>query len=350
MSDRSAGTSAGGRLRAVGIVVGMPGITVRESVRFAEQAEAAGLDIVGAGEAVTENFSLVGALAARTQSLEVFSSVANWSRSPVTLALGASTLADLAGGRYRLGLGASPKDWSEGWHGVPYERPVERMRDLVAAIRAAWSSSPGQPIDYEGPFYRIRAYEHALPHAAPVPLYLGVTRPGMTQLGGAVADGVIFNLMQSVDWLQQKTAPALQAGLEDSGRGRSDIDVGMLAVGAVSDDPRQARDLARPGLGFYFAVPYFRDVLQFHGFNEELERGLAAAERRDQRGMAEAVTDRLVDAFALVGTPDDIARRLVLYADLVDWVEVMAPLGLDPDTTREQTILLIRALAEVRRR
>ncbi len=281
------------------------------------------------------------------RSIELFSSVANWSRSPVTLALAGSTLADLSGGRYRLGLGASPKDWSEGWHGVSYERPVERMRDLVGAIRAAWSSRPGSPIDYEGEVYSIRDYEHALPAAAPVPLYLGVTRPAMTRLGGAIADGVIFNLMHSVDWLEQKTLPALHEGLEDASRGRTDIDIGMLAVGAVSSDPAHARDLARPGLGFYFSVPYFRDVLEFHGFTDELEAGLAAAERRDEAAMTRAASDRVVDAFALAGTPDDVRRRLGSYADLVDWVEVMPPLGLGPADTREQTIPLIEALSEV---
>ncbi|MCY4025806.1 MAG: LLM class flavin-dependent oxidoreductase [Acidobacteria bacterium] len=331
-----------------GIVIGLPGVRLPESIDLAAQAEAAKLDLVAAGEGVTENFAVVGALAQRTKRVELVTSVVHWTRTPVTFALGASTLAALSGGRFRMGLGTSPRNVSERWYDISYERPVERLRDLAAAIRAAWAASPGSPVSYEGPFYRISSYEHQLPDWAPVPLYFGVTRPGAIELAGEVGDGVVFNLMLSLDWLIGHALPALDRGLVLGGRTRGDIDVGALAIAAVSDDPDEARELARPGIGFYFSVPYLAPLLDFHGFGEELERGSAAWAARDEAGMTAAVTNRMVDALSLAGTPEQIAHKLEHYAEHMDFVELMPPLGHPREVTIEQTQRIIATLAEVK--
>src|SRR5262249_34118924 len=123
--------------RAVGIAVGHPGVPLSDALDLAVAAEDAGLGLVAAGEAFGENFSLMGALAASTQRVELFTSIVGRTRTPVTTALAAATLQELSGGRYRLGLGSMPREWSEGWHGVAYDRLVERMRDYVAAVRTA---------------------------------------------------------------------------------------------------------------------------------------------------------------------------------------------------------------------
>ena len=317
-------------------------------IAIAGEIEAAGLDFVAAGEGVTENFSVLGALAAATERLELRTTIAHWSRTPVTFALGASTLAGLSNGRYRLGLGASPRDWSTNWHDIAYERPTERLEDLVAAIRAAWATGEGSPGGHEGPFYRFSDYEHMLSEWAPVPIYLGVTRPRSIALAGRVADGAIFNLMHSLDWLRTDGLATLDQGRLAAGRDRAELDVGVLVVGAVDESLERAFDLARPGVGFYFSVPYLAPLLELHGFDEELTLGSAAWAERDMAAMTAAVSDRMVEAFALAGTPDDISRKLSAYAELVDFVEVMAPLGLARDETLEQTRRLIRTLSEVR--
>ena len=143
--------------RAVGLTVGYGCLELPESVELARRADAAGIGIIAAGDGFVENFSTMGAIAASTSRAELFTSVVGWTRTPVTAALAATTLQDLSRGRYRLGLGTMPREWSEGWHDVEYSRPVSRMRDYVAAIRAAWSARPGEPVDHTGPYYRIAA-------------------------------------------------------------------------------------------------------------------------------------------------------------------------------------------------
>ena len=335
------------RLR-LGIVVGLPGVPLRDWLDVAREAESAGFDFAGGGEGATENFSVMGALAASTERVELMSTIAHWSRTPVTFAQGASSLASISGGRYRLGLGASPREWSTAWHDISYERPTERLEDLVAAIRAALATSEGAPGGYSGPFYRFERYEHALSEWAEVPIYLGVTRPRSIALAGRVADGAIFNLMHSLEWLRADGLPILEQARARAGRDPSEIDVGALTIAAVDASRERAFDLARSGLAFYFSVPYLAPLLELHGFDEEMERGGHAWAERDAAGMVEAVSDRMVAAFALAGTPDDIRRKLSAYAELVDFLEVMAPLGLSAEQTLEQTRRLIETLSEVR--
>jgi 5,10-methylenetetrahydromethanopterin reductase len=328
--------------RALGLAVGRPSIPLTEALDLAETAERAGFAMIGAGEGFFENFALMGALTQRTHSAELMTAITTWTRTPVTTALAVATLAELSGGRYRLGLGAMPRDWSEGWHDVDSSRPVERMRDFIASLRAVLDGRPGRPVDHAGPFYRVRGYEPTSERAPTrIPLYLGATRPRMTELAGEVADGVIFNVIHSITCLRDVAWPALLAGLDHAGRRRQDFDAGILLYCAIAEDEARAFDLARPGLAFYFAVPYFADVLRHHGWDKELERGRVALARRDRAGAARAVSDDMVDAMTIAGTPRQVREKLRRYETHVDWVELVTPLENPPEVTRELTTRIL---------
>ena len=332
-------------LRTVGVVVGQAGARLQEAVEDAVAAEDAGLGLVMTGEHAWENFSILGALATRTKRVELLTT-SNWTRTPVTSALGSTTVNELSDGRFRLSLGAMPRPWSEGVHGIDYARPVERMRDYVGAMRAAFASRPGRPISYSGPFYTIDGYERPNePRPFPDGIYLAVTRPGMTRLAGEIADGIVLNVIVSHGWIEGVALPALAEGLERAGRKREDVDVGVIRTAAIADDPAEAYELARQGLSFYFVTPYFRDVLEFHGFDAELAAGTEAFARGDRAAMAAAVTDRVVDELALVGTAETVRAGLDRLAAIVDFVVVLAPLEQTAAVTREQTRLLLPTVA-----
>jgi alkanesulfonate monooxygenase SsuD/methylene tetrahydromethanopterin reductase-like flavin-dependent oxidoreductase (luciferase family) len=235
----------------------IPQVSLTESLRFAKEAEDAGFGIVSAGENSIENFSVLGALAMSTTNVELFSGIASWTRTPVTTAIGASTIDDLSGGRYRLGLGPMPRPWSEGWHDVEAAHPVDRMRDFVGAIRAAWRALPGRPVDYEGSFYRFRGFEpiYGPERIGAVPIYLAATRRRMARLGGEIGDGLIFNTMSSLEWVRDALWPQVERGLEASGRSRADLDTGIVRICIIDDDRARAFETGRNTLGFYFRVP-----------------------------------------------------------------------------------------------
>ena len=334
-------------LRAVGVVVGHAGSRLRDAVEDAVLAEQSGLGLVATGEHAWEGFVILGALAARTERVELFTT-SNWTRTPVTTALAVTTVNELSDGRLRLSLGAMPQAWSEQVHGIAYAQPVARMRDYIGAMRAAFLALPGEPAAHDGPFYTFHGYDRPnRPRPFAEGIYQSVTRPAMTRLAGEIADGVVINLMQSPEWIEGVALPALAEGLAVAGRSRAGIDVAVLRMCAVDDDPRVAYDLLRQGLSYYFNVPYFRDVLEYHGFHDELAAGTAAAARSDTRAMAAACTDRVVDAVGLAGTPAQVRDKLRRYESLVDVVQVMAPLEQTPAVTREQTRRIIAVLAEV---
>jgi alkanesulfonate monooxygenase SsuD/methylene tetrahydromethanopterin reductase-like flavin-dependent oxidoreductase (luciferase family) len=330
----------------VGIAVGYAGAPFEESLELAAAAEAAGLDLVAVGDASADTFALLGAIAARTSRIGLFSSIATWTRTPVTTALASKTVSNLSSGRYHLGLGPMPRAWAEDWHGIDYSRPVERMRDFVAALRAAWRADPAAPVDHDGPYYGLRAFPgHPGACSHEIEVYLAATRPRMTALAGEIADGVIFNGVHSLDWLASVGRPALEEGLRRSGRGREAVKIGILRICAVSDDRSEAYDLARRGLSFYFGVPYFEEMLRHHGFLDELEAGLEATARGDAAARAAAVSDALVEAMCVAGTPQEVRGAVARHDGLVDWIELAGSVGHPPDVARAQLERIIDTLS-----
>ena len=322
---------------AIGVGLGYPGTSFAESVSLARAADDAGLDLVAVGDASADNFALLGAIAAHTERLGLVSAIATWTRTPVTTALASKTVSNLASGRYRLGLGPMPRAWAQDWHGMEYSRPVDRMRDFVAAVRAAWNADMSHPADHDGPYYRIRGFPgHPGACSHSIPLLLAATGPRMSELAAEIADGVIFNCVHSRQWLEGVGAQALHAGLQRAGRSRDEIEVGILRICAIDEDRSRAYDLARRGLAFYFGVPYFADLLRYHGFDAEWEAGSAAFARGDYEGQLAALTDDIVRALAVAGTPADVISQVASYAGVVDWIELAASVGHPPEVSREQ--------------
>ena len=329
----------------IGIALGHAGTPVAESLGLARQAEEAGLDAVAVGDASVETFTTAAALATVTSRVTIVSGVATWTRTPITAAHAAKTIQSLAGGRYRLGLGPMPKAWSEEWHGIDYAKPVERMRDYVGAIRTALAATPEAPLDHEGPFYAFRGFTgKPMVPEHPVPIDLAATRPKMTELAGEIADGVLFNTMSSPEWLAADGWDALGRGLERAGRSRSSLEVGVLRICTIDDDPARAYDLARPGLAFYWGIPYFTDALRYHGFEEEIAAGeRLAAGPFDWPARCAAVSDRMVETMCIAGTAAHVRERTRAYEGLVDWLELAGSVGLGPEEAREQTVRIIEA-------
>lgn len=333
-------------MRTLGILA-HPGVPLADAVELAELAEAHGMGIVGTGDnGYAEAFGLLGAFAARTRRVELISCAINWTRTPVTTGWGASTLAELAGGRFRLGIGAMPDAWNRDWHDIAYERPVERMRDFVEATRKAWAAGPSAgPARHDGPFYRINGFQRFdEPGPWEIPVYLGVTRPRMSELAGELAQGVIFNSVHTVEWIQEVNWPAIERGLARAGRdgGRGGIDAGVRVYCAISEDEAEAVHLLRRSLAFFLPVPYFHDLLRHAGFGAELERGLAAVAAGDWDAAERAMTDEVVQRFAIAGTEKQVREQLRRYEGVADWAMFSGPRRYPAAVYREQMERIVR--------
>jgi alkanesulfonate monooxygenase SsuD/methylene tetrahydromethanopterin reductase-like flavin-dependent oxidoreductase (luciferase family) len=336
---------------AIGLSVGSGAAPVlSDSLDLAVAADRGGMDVLTAGDTGSETFSLLGAIAARTDELTLMSGVAQWTRTPVTMASAARTLQNLSGGRYWLGLGPMPRAWAEDEHGIPHAPVLARMRDYVAATRAALAATPQQPTAHEGPYFRTVGYTgRPLTPERAVPIQLAASRSRMTELAAEIADGVMLNAIQPLAWLAGDGAEAIARGLQRGERPRDRFTVGLYRFVGIDDDRAAAYDHARRAVAFYFAIPYFRTLLEPFGFTRELDDGEAALARGDVEAQVAAVSDELVDAVALAGTPDEVVAKLGRVQEHVDYVVLSSVLGQSGASAREQTLRLVQTFGPIAR-
>lgn len=325
----TAPTASGDRLR-LGLGLGRAGNKFSAALTIAAEAEAAGFDLLATGDNGSETFALLGAVAARTSTIGLVSSIAGWSRSPATMAHAAATVQNLSEGRFTLGIGPTPKIWVNGWHGMDFDPVIPRMREYLIAVRACLESSSAHPTDVDGEYYPTHGYANwdiELP--APVPIVLGATQRRMTELSGEVCDGVMLNSILPIEAVANECAAFIARGRERGGRTGTPFETGIGRFVGIGDDRETAYDLARAQLSFYFEIPYFRTLLEPLGYGEELDAGEKAIEEGDRKARVQAVSDRMVDDICIAGTRDEVRDKLARYEGLVDWVVVEGGMNLD---------------------
>ena len=304
----------------------------KDAVEFAVEAERLGLDICWVAEAWGADApSPLGYLAARTGTMLLGSGVIQvGTRSPVTIAQTAMTLAHLSGGRFLLGLGVSGPQVMEGLHGIPFGHPLTRMRETVEIVRAVCA---GQKVSFAGSHYQIplpgtRPMRVSLPPVA-VPVYLAALAPKMLALTGEIADG----------WLGTSFVPEgasayfshLDAGLARAGRTRADLDVCQGAEISLVDEADLAATVAGRKKELAFSLGgmgsatsnFYNDAYSRQGWAEVAARVRERWQAGDRDGAAGLVTDEMVLATTLIGTEDMVRARLRTWREVgVDTVRL----------------------------
>ncbi|GAA1499689.1 LLM class flavin-dependent oxidoreductase [Dactylosporangium maewongense] len=324
------------------------GATLREQLDAARRAEAAGAAVVWAPELHRSAPVTAAALAARTHTVGVGTGIAlAFARSPFLTALSALDLDELSGGRLRLGLGTGVQRLNEDWHGVAWSRPVQRLRETVAAIRLVVAGAhTGEPVDLDGDLVRLRIRGYRRPYPplrTEIPVYLAGVGPAMVALAGEIGDGWISHELCSPSYLSSHVLPRL--------RPRPGFEVVVSACCAVDDDPAAARAAAAGVVGFYASVRTYADLFAFHDLAEE-QRGVIEAFRGGlpADGLAGAVAPAMVDRLTLSGTPDEVASRIAAYSGLAAAVKLSPPThGLPAERIRALQDRILRLIEELSR-
>jgi probable F420-dependent oxidoreductase len=299
-----------------------PLASVPEVARAAERAGAAGL---WSAETSHDPFLPLAIAAEHTERLELGTAIAvAFTRSPVAVAATAWDLSRQSGGRFMLGLGSQVRAHIERRFGMPWsDRPVARMREYVAVVRAAWEAwQSGARPTFRGEHYRLTLMTPffdpgPIDHPA-IPIYLAGVGAGMTRLAGEVADGLIVHPLHSRSYLTDVVLPQIARS------GRS-ITVAASVITATTDDEMAS---ARRTIGFYASTPTYRSVLEHHGWGDvgEALSGHARHMRWDE--MAALVTDDMLEAFAVLAKPGSLRAALERHADgLLDRVAPYQPFG-----------------------
>jgi F420-dependent oxidoreductase-like protein len=285
-----------------------------EVAAFARTADECGYEAIFVPEAWGRDaFVTLGALARVTERIGLGTGIVNvYSRSPALLAMAAVTLDEISGGRAILGIGTSGQRVVEGWHGVPMARPLRRLRETTEAVRAIVS---GSRRGYNGETLRI-APGFAVTLARPrdrIPIYHASLTPRGIRQCAEVADGWL-PYFASPDTLRADLA-VIEEALRVAGHPRASFTVAPYLPVIVSDDEAAARSVLKRHLAFYIGGMgrFYREAVARHGFGDVAEDVRRLWETRQRDAAADAVTDELLDAFAVVGDAARCRARLDDY-------------------------------------
>jgi probable F420-dependent oxidoreductase len=279
--------------------------------RVAEHAEILGYESLwiadtGAGP---DAFVVAAMAAMVTRGARIGTAVVPlYTRALPVHAAGAGSVAQLAPGRFILGVGVSSETIVDTWGGVPFRRPLARMRESVAVLRQMLA---GERVTFDGKTVRTRNFRIVSPPPRPVPIYVAALMPAMLELAGEIADGVILNFMP-VDAVPRMLAH-VRAGAERAGRDPATIEVVARFQTVVTDDVAPARSAIRHMMGPYFATTVYNRFVAWCGFADEARAIDAAWRARDRERNVGAVTDAMIDRLAIIGPADYCRARLAEF-------------------------------------
>ena len=319
-----------------------PWFSLEEQVSLAVLGDELGLDSLWVSEAWGQDaVSMLGLLAGRTQRIGLGSGLLQIpARQPAAAAMAAASLDVISGGRFRLGLGVSGPQVSEGWYGVPFAHPLRRTREYVEIVRTALAR---RTLRHEGDEWTLplpggqgrplkllakRVQER-------IPIYLGAVGPKAIEQAGEIADGWLPFMLDPA--APDRLMDPLLRGLARAGRAREDIDIAPCVPFAVAADRDAARDAVRPWLAFYLGgmgsreQNFYVDAAAAAGYGEPARACQDAYLDGDRGAAAAALTTDLIDAMALATTPAGLDERLAAYERAGIDTLIAVPCGKDKE-------------------
>jgi F420-dependent oxidoreductase-like protein len=305
-----------------------------EATEIVQAAERFGFDSVWAAESYgSDAVSVLAFLAAKTETIGLGAAILQVpARPPAAAAMAGVTIDALSGGRFIFGFGPSGPQVSEGWYGVPYEKPWGRTREYVEIVKRIVARD-GR-LEYDGKHFELPLTEgegvtgqgkalklNIHPIRNEIPVYLGAIGRKSVELAAEIAEGWI-PIFFSVDKWQEAWGEHIEAGLAAGGRSREDFMVSPSVQVAIDGDLEAARGLVKAGLLLYLGgmgsrkTNFYADLTRRFGFAEVADevQSLYLDGKRDQAYAA--IPDALVDATAMIGTEEEVAERITRFADV----------------------------------
>lgn len=312
------------------ISVAAIGTSVGDLEAEAKRAESAGIECIWAPELFRSSVTQAAYLAGRTEGIGIATGIAwAFTRSPFILAVSALDIDEMAGGRFRLGLGSGVKRLNETWHNADYGKPAPHLREAIEATRLIMQAAGGgEPIRYQGSYYDIDIRGWVRPHPPAresVPIYAAGVQAGMCRMAGDVADGLIGHPIQSLRWIDEVVVSSFEEGLRRANRDRSSFDYLPTVCCAIDDDEGRAIEMARRTIAFYATVKTYMPLWELHGFTENAVAAGEAFRRGDLAAVPAAISDEMVDVYCAAGPLDKVRARVEAVAERADGLFLTPP-------------------------
>jgi probable F420-dependent oxidoreductase len=304
---------------SVKLDVGFMTFDLREIPAYARRAEELGVGALWSAETKHDPFLPLAVAAANTSGIQLGTAIAvAFPRSPMILAHTAWDLQKASGGRFVLGLGTQVKAHNLRRFGIAWEPPGPRLREVVLALRAIWDCwQTGAPLNFRGQSYRfdlMTPFFNPGPIEHPrIPIYIAAVNPYMAQMAGEICDGLHVHSFHSPKYLREVIRPAVEVGLDKSGRSRKDFTFRastMVVVGDDADELERSRRAVKQQIAFYASTRTYQAVLAVHGLDHLAPRLHAKSLEGDWDGMADLISDEALDHFAVTATWGTLGARL----------------------------------------
>lgn len=289
-----------------------------------------------------DQFSILSACAVQTERILLGTSISSiFVRSVPTLAMAAASVDHFSNGRLILGLGSSHKVQVEPEHGIPYSKPVQRMRETVEVIRTLLRD--GQ-VSYQGQEVAIESFDLWFePLRREIPIYLSAVFPQMLEVCGELAQGTI--MVWSTLEAGRKAAEHVAIGARRAGRHPEDIDIVSLLSCSVSENQAEAIDRLRPAAAFYAGFfPRYNRLMAESGFPEAAKAVREAWLKGDREGATKLVPEAMVQALGIAGPATESRQRIEAYRESGIQLPIIFPVGGGPDG-KEKVMEAIQACA-----
>ncbi|MFO0990289.1 MAG: LLM class flavin-dependent oxidoreductase, partial [Alphaproteobacteria bacterium] len=299
-------------------------------IRAAQLAEDLGYDSIWIPEAwAYEQFQLLAEIALKTKRIKVATGIANvFSRSAGLLAMSAATLDEISEGRAVIGLGTSGKLVVESFHGVPYEKPLTRLRETIGIMRALWRGERLRP--ELSTLFDARQFKLEMTPLRPdIPVYVASLQEKAIREIGAMADGWLPTF-----WPYRHLGDGVELirkGAAKAGRDAAAIEVSPFVGVVPMDDVHAARAMIKPLVAFYIGGmgTYYHDMFCRYGFRDTADRVRELYNGGKRREANDAVSDALIDAIAICGPGPHCREQLQeWHRNGVDTALINLPTGM----------------------
>ena len=308
---------------AVNVSTDSPG-DWQSSVDFVLETERLGAESIWSGESWGfDAITPLAFLAARTEGIGLGTGIVQLgSRSPANLAMTAMAMQSLSGGRFRLGLGTSGPQVIEGWHGIPFSRPVQRTREIIDIVRMVTS---GERVTYDGYAYKLplpggegRSIRSSA-QPTHVPVYVAALGPRNLELTGELAEGWIGGSF--IPETAEVFLKHIRDGAERAGRALSDLDLQIPLSVEFTEEVDEAGKRHARGYGFTFGAMgslrnnFYKNAFARQGFGDDVDEVQRLWIAREHEKARERVPVELAVKANLIGTPSMVSDRLRVYRD-----------------------------------
>jgi probable F420-dependent oxidoreductase len=301
--------------------------------RFADET---GFDGIWTFETAHEPFLPLVLAAEHSRRLSVGTSIAvAFARSPAILAYLAWDLARFSKGRFILGLGTQVKGHNERRFGVKWEKPVEKMREVILAVRAIWDCWQHRTrLNFQGEFFKLNLmtpFFSPEPHEHHrIPIFVAGVNRRMCQLAGELCEGFHAHPLHTAHYLRERVIPNIETGLLKAGRLRRSLEVSSSIFVIPTDDPQRAakyENEIREQIAFYASTPPYRPVFDLEGWGDVADELKAKAARGRWNELPSLITDEMLDRFVLRGAWADLPEKVLQkYDGLLDRVSYYFPI------------------------